>query len=36
MPDRAFLDTNVLVYLHSEDDDKKETLHKIYLTSTNA
>jgi len=23
MPDRAFLDTNVLVYLYSEDDDKK-------------
>jgi len=23
MPDKAFLDTNVLVYLHSEDDDNK-------------
>jgi len=23
MPDRAFLDTNVLVYLHSKDDDRK-------------
>jgi len=23
MPDRAFLDTNILVYLHSEDDDRK-------------
>ena len=23
MPDRAFLDTNVLVYLHSENNDKK-------------
>ena len=23
MPDKAFLDSNVLIYLHSEDDDKK-------------
>ncbi|MCL2627136.1 MAG: PIN domain-containing protein [Oscillospiraceae bacterium] len=31
MPDRAFLDTNVLVYLHSEDDDKKRNVAQNLL-----
>ena len=30
MPDKAFLDTNILVYLHSEDDkEKREVAQKV-------
>jgi len=35
MPDRAFLDTNVLVYLHSEDDDRKRDAAQNLLDEYN-
>ena len=31
MPDKAFLDTNILVYLHSEDDDRKRSIAQNLL-----
>ena len=31
MPDKAFLDTNILVYLHSEDDNEKRDIAKKVL-----